>query len=104
MLHVLTLEVLHVVIRLKNYVISLLLTLDHALVQEIKRHALRLLQCRVLLLAHASSCTQDNRKCQLSPLCESVRQLLGHMKRCKKRLDSIDDTMVIDIGFCLRDV
>ena len=58
-------------------------------VNDMKRHALRLLQCRVLLLAHASNCTHEKRKCQLSPLCDSVRQLLRHMQACMIRYDRL---------------
>lgn len=50
--------------------------------QEVKQHALRLLQCRLLLLTHASTCSKESGRCQLAPLCDSVRELLQHMQSC----------------------
>lgn len=58
---------------------------DYRFFQEVKQHALRLLQCRLLLLSHASKCTAQEGGCQLSPLCDSVRQLLDHMQHCRDR-------------------
>lgn len=58
---------------------------DNRIFQEVKQHALRLLQCRLLLLSHASKCTAQEGDCQLSPLCDSVRQLLDHMQHCRDR-------------------
>ncbi|CAM9253519.1 unnamed protein product [Ectocarpus sp. 13 AM-2016] len=49
---------------------------------EVKQHALRLLQSRLLLLTHASTCSEDIGDCRLAPLCDSVQQLLRHMQSC----------------------
>lgn len=53
--------------------------------QEVKEHALKLLQCRSLLLTHAFNCTEPGGECQLSPLCDSIKRLLVHMKSCRNR-------------------
>eukprot|EP00752_Nemacystus_decipiens_P012671 g11225.t1 len=50
---------------------------------EVRQHALRLLQCRLLLLTHASTCSKEGGSCQLAPLCDSVRQLLHHLQSCR---------------------
>eukprot|EP00903_Cladosiphon_okamuranus_P015946 g14729.t1 len=50
---------------------------------EVRQHALRLLQCRLLLLTHASTCSKEGGSCQLAPLCDSVRQLLQHLQSCR---------------------
>ncbi|CAB1120210.1 unnamed protein product [Ectocarpus sp. CCAP 1310/34] len=49
---------------------------------EVKQHALRLLQSRLLLLTHASTCSENVGDCRLAPLCDSVQQLLRHMQSC----------------------
>ncbi|CAM9195075.1 unnamed protein product [Ectocarpus fasciculatus] len=49
---------------------------------EVKQHALRLLQSRLLLLTHASTCSEEIGDCRLAPLCDSVQQLLRHMRSC----------------------
>ncbi|CAM9091953.1 unnamed protein product [Ectocarpus sp. 4 AP-2014] len=49
---------------------------------EVKQHALRLLQSRLLLLTHASTCSENIGDCRLAPLCDSVQQLLRHMQSC----------------------
>ncbi|CAM9578104.1 unnamed protein product [Scytosiphon promiscuus] len=52
---------------------------------EVKQHALRLLQSRLLLLMHASTCAEEEGSCPLAPLCGSVQQLLDHMQSCGQR-------------------
>lgn len=66
---------LHVLLRATSPLVAAL--------QEVRQHALRLLQCRLLLLTHASTCSKEGGSCQLAPLCDSVRQLLQHLQCCR---------------------
>ncbi|CAM9292533.1 unnamed protein product, partial [Choristocarpus tenellus] len=54
---------------------------------QVRDHALRLLQCRLLLLLHSSRCTKKEGVCQGFALCKAVQGLLRHMCDCNKRLE-----------------
>ncbi|CAM9185139.1 unnamed protein product [Phaeothamnion confervicola] len=57
---------------------------DAADVAEARRHAIRLLQSRLLLLTHAGQCAAAEGACPAYERCHNVRGLLAHLRKCSE--------------------